>query len=64
MTRPANDKQFAEHHTHSKEEGYQPAEYEHQEYPKVVGQRDGQDVIAQNADEEKAFLDSQADGQI
>jgi hypothetical protein len=59
MTRPANHDQFAGHHTHSKEEGYQPAEYEHQEYPKVVGQRDGQDVIAQNEEEEMAFLESQ-----
>lgn len=67
MTNPANDKHFADHHEYSREKGYEKKEYEHQEYPKVVGKDDdGNEVIAQNADEEQEFLekqDSQPDGE-
>ncbi len=42
------------HHTHSAEEGYQPAEYEHSEYPKHVG-----DVVVANEGEEVAALEAQ-----
>lgn len=60
MTRPANDKHFDQHHEYSREEGYKPAEYEHQEYPKVVGKDDdGNEVIANNEEEEDKFFDGQ-----
>lgn len=35
------------YHTHSAEEGYQPAKYEHQEYPKAIDHDDetGEPII-------------------
>lgn len=46
------------HHVHSKEKGYEAKEYEHQEYPKYLG-----DKLVKNAEEEAAYYDSQADGE-
>lgn len=47
------------HHTHKPGEGYVPAEYAHQEYPKAVTRGEGDEAetrVVANADEEKAFL--------
>lgn len=43
-----------DHHEYSREKGYERAEYEHSEYPKVVGyEKDGVTAIhAQNAEDE------------
>ena len=49
-------------HTHSKEKGYQPAEYEHQEYPKVIhSKKQGQSVTVKDAEEEKAIYDADSE---
>lgn len=67
MSNPSNDKHFAEHHEYVevndngiKRRSYQPAEYVHQEFPKVVGQNeDGQDVVVNSKEEELRFRNSQ-----
>lgn len=48
-------------HSHSAGEGYQPAEYEHQEYPKAVAHReDGEPVVAKDADHEEQLREESA----
>ena len=53
------------HHTYNREfdKGYEPAEYEHQEYPKHVSVGEGEEkveAIVANAEEEKIFYDNHA----
>jgi hypothetical protein len=43
----AHERVTRAHHTHDAESGYQSKDYEHQEYPKQVG-----DVVVNNAEEE------------
>lgn len=72
MTRPANDKHFDQHHEYSREKGYVPAEYEHQEYPKVLNphhtrkDENGKDVpvpeiVAQSAEHEAELREEHAE---
>lgn len=66
MVRPANDKHFDHQHEYSRAEGYKPAEYEHQEYPKIVRYSEGDQVFEQrveNADEEAAFYQEHPQGE-
>lgn len=48
-----------DHHEYSREEGYKPADYEHQEYPKHIVVN-GETVTVNSAEEEKAALESEA----
>jgi hypothetical protein len=54
----AHEQVVRDHHTHSARHGYQPAEYEHAEYPKHVG-----DVVVASEEEEKAALAAQAEAE-
>ena len=58
----AHDQVVHSHHSHSRSEGYEPREYEHEEYPKHVkvgedGEGKPVTVVAESAEEEKAILD-------
>lgn len=44
-----------EHHEYSREEGYKPAAYTPQEYPKAIILADGSTRDVQNAEEEARF---------
>ena len=49
----SHDQKVRAPHTYSPEKGYEAAEYEHQEYPKVIAHEEtGETIVAKDAEHE------------
>lgn len=62
----AHEQVVRQSHEHSQSEGYKPAEYEHQEFPKAVAhdKETGEPLLVRDAEEEEAAteaLEAEAD---